>query len=113
MIDILTKQKLAIAKLLPGRIEKSPLYEDTFNWLSPSWPLHGQQVRDTEWLQICQWVEEGLTDEQSYTYRTKLWEITGQSTCFGEGANRDYQQASVQQRLAALEAAGIINTTKE
>ena len=116
MNDILTKQKLAIAKLLPEKlamtVENTQLY-----WIDKSTkPKENPFVLDTEWLQIVQWVEDGLTCKS--TYLAELAHVCGFGTISPLDEKYDEMifrtvHATYQQRLAALEAAGIINTTKE
>ena len=110
MNDILTKQKLAIAKLLPERIIYFPHGSPTniyFLWKD------GGLVLDTEWLQIVQWVEEELTCKS--TYLAELAHVCGFGTLSPLDEKYDEMiftmvHATTEQRLAALEAAGIINT---
>ena len=114
MIDTITKQKLAIAKLLPEKI----IYIDEILYWRESVkrnlanPFY-TPILDTEWLQIVQWVEEELTCKS--TYLAELAHVCGFGTLSPLDEKYDEMiftmvHATTEQRLAALEAAGIINT---
>ena len=117
MSDTLFKQKLAIAKLLPERI--AVIGSSTPNPMFVHCSVNGtvrflkDKILDTEWLQIVQWVEEGLTCKS--TYLAELAHVCGFGTLSPLDEKYDEMiftmvHATVSQRLAALEAAGIINT---
>ena len=89
-------------ELLPDKIgfrstpKQEPYHFDT-----------GDNVTDREKLQIVQWVEEGLTQSQLISYEQELQKIF----VAVQGKNYFSQwliTCKLEQRLAALEAAGII-----
>jgi hypothetical protein len=102
--------KIEIAKLLLERIFNQEGILSKSTSIGFVWRDSGKIVLDTEWLQIVQWVEEGLTQEQQLKYVSALWTIcNGTLPVLGNVRYLiHFTLATVPQRLDALEAAGII-----
>lgn len=65
------KLKLALAKMLPEQIEASErtLTRGAFNF---RWKIDSQEVYETEWLQVCNWVEQMLNPPEHIHFRRLL-----------------------------------------
>jgi hypothetical protein len=64
---ITNEQEFALlAKMLPEKLETKPGWDCLF-WIDPQ-PCGGQMVRETELLNICHQIEEGLTEGEWNLY---------------------------------------------
>jgi hypothetical protein len=106
------KYKLALAKMLPDEIK--------FFGNRPTWMKDftgkfiedgARDVRDTEWLQICQWAEEKIPENVKVDYVNMLFSKFDEGQGWDDSSTRlvffPFITAIVNQRCAAMEAVGV------
>lgn len=112
------KYKMALAKMLPEKIrfENRRIMEKVgfFYWknlivqnIETKLLTQDAEIRETSWLQIVQWAEEKLTDEQEQDYRDKIKEVCFNDWHDGKTKRAFAEYATANQRCAAMEACGM------
>lgn len=98
------KLKLALAQLLPNAIEihdyTSGISHPCFMW-SPSRLIEHGQIKDTEWLHVCNIIEYGMTPDEYCEFDTELWVAEHERTDTS-GGNEQYASSSWQQRAQVI-----------
>ncbi len=95
-----TQLKQALAKMLPEKllfIPNAEIYEFELMWLRPDDNI---PVLDTELLQLCWEVEEGLTNIEKLEYQNELYYFHDSESRVGH--NFLFAHATWQQRVTAL-----------